>query len=70
MPNIRMHSGEVRKMIVVKELTLENVKDSVLVKDEFARQGHDLVSNLVKDKGFIFILPSSMYKGEKCHCND
>ena len=61
----RMDSGDLRKLIVVKELTLGNEKDSVLVKDEFSRQGHVLVSNLVKDRGLIFILPSSMYKLER-----
>ena len=50
------------KLIVVKDIGLVDVDDNVRVKDESAQEDHIPISNLLKDKGLIFIVPSTMYK--------
>ena len=60
----RTESGDVRKHIEVKELMLGNVDDTVHVKDKLCQLENVLVSSLLKDKGLIFIIPSTMYKLE------
>ena len=55
----RNELGEIRKLPVVKDIGLLDVDDSVRVKDESAQEH-------LKDKGLIFIVPSTMYK---VHCN-
>ena len=57
----RNGEGLVNKLIVTKELSLENMDDIVQVKDELSWPRNVSVSNLLKEKGFIFIIPSTLY---------
>ena len=58
----RNESGEVKKLIVVEEMVLHNIDNTVLVKDESSQQDYIPISNLLKERGLIFIIPSTMYK--------
>ena len=52
--------GELKKLIVTKDLMLRNIYDGFQVKDKLSRLNKVPLFHLLKEKGLLFATPSNM----------